>query len=228
LIHLFKEKIRLLSTRKDIREHLEQHYGKDALHQMIEEEKAEYMERKQIKNELSDELSKMRPNYRYIIETLAEYDMSPNEIHAKNQTLLGRICHDNNLTVFKKLLKFEEIDLDIQDEEGRTPLIRACECTDTIVEASNHRSSIFGNGDDNDYDYDDHLEKNIEIIKLLLKKGADADIIDTHGYRAIDYLPERKRDCPDEIINAFEKRGITIYDSDDEDSDDEDDDYYDD
>ena len=98
-----------------------------------------------------------------------------------------------------KLLLEHNARVDRRDRCGRTALMLACDNghTEAVKMLSEHRGCDHVNLQDNNGSsalIDASKKKQMEVIKILLKNGANLDLRDVHGRTALSYASENT-DC---------------------------------
>src|SRR5690606_19044922 len=95
-------------------------------------------------------------------------------------TILHYMCHNNEIEIVKLLLKYN-VDLDVKNDLGDTPLMYACkekhiEIIKLLKEANPNIQNNYGDTPLNSICENNKSEYRIDIMKLVLDRGADPNI----------------------------------------------------
>ena len=114
-----------------------------------------------------------------------------NRRNQKGETPLHTVCKNGNLNKLNKLLEEDDVDIDVQDNFGWTPLHEACihkrfECVKLLLE---HGAEVNIQSDNNDTPLHDACAKDsADIVKLLLDFGACKTLKNKDGFSPIHYV----------------------------------------
>ena len=114
-------------------------------------------------------------NYK-LTNYLLENGANPNQCN-EFQVYPIHLSVTQDLKITKKLLAAKDFDINIQDDEGSTILMKACSYFPSVLQEQ--KSSI---------------QKQIEIIKLLIEHGADPDIKNQEGLTSLDIASNTKKE----------------------------------
>jgi hypothetical protein len=172
----FKTKLNLLRLNKDIRQLLNDHYGSEKLHSLLEKEYTHYKKMKQkILIMLYD--GKTEKDYEMIMEKMEENGIGLDSIKIANEFTLFMIsCISGYKTLVSKLIQ-KGVNVNQVDNMGMTALMYVCGGS---VGPRTHK-------------------RNVTIARMLLDAGADPRIKNNWNKTAFDYanvpgLPEDLRE----------------------------------
>jgi ankyrin repeat protein len=181
-----KEKIRILSINKDIREHIYAHYGgKDVVEKIIKDEK------KEVESKYLKELMQSKPEeieFEYVVDILKEYDLDVNEFVDKKtgETILIKAAQTDDEDSVKDLIKLGAT-VDARDKRSRTALMYAC-----FGFAKKGKRGSYRVANDN-------------IVEELLENGANPDATNDEGETAVEYAMELKD--PSDVLDLLQDAG---------------------
>jgi ankyrin repeat protein len=182
-----KEKIRILSTNKEIRNHIYDMYGgKQVVYDILQKEKMK-IEINQLNTILQYDSKEI--DFDYIIEILESYSLDPNDFRDKKtgETILMKACQANDSDTVRRLLSMN-VDVNAQDKRLRTALMYACHGYRKMSRGRVLRGI------------------NLDIVEMLLNSNADMMIEDDERDIALQYSMEN----PDfnDVVELFENAGM--------------------
>ncbi len=125
-----------------------------------------------------------------LVKLLCKHGADPNIRNKNNDTPLHTACRNRNIEVAIELVKNKNIDINLVNDEGETPLMLALMASPPdipLVQAFLDHPKIDLNVQDEEGYTALHYSKNAAIARMLCEKGANVNTLNSQGFTPADH-----------------------------------------